>query len=163
MKKRLVYAGAFVLGLNDALVELTGMLAGLTLALQNTKLIALTGLVAGIAASLSMAASSYLSSKEDGHHGKEPGKAALYTGIAYIITVLLLVFPFFLFSVAAAAFGVSLSIAVLIIGAYCKYMSNIKKTSFWRRFGLMITISFGVALISFFVGWILRQVIGVGV
>lgn len=39
-EERLQYVGSMVLGLNDALVELTGTLAGLTLALQNTKLIA---------------------------------------------------------------------------------------------------------------------------
>ncbi|MGB4162852.1 MAG: VIT1/CCC1 family protein, partial [Bacillota bacterium] len=38
---RLNYISSIVLGLNDALVELTGTLAGLTFALQNTRLIAL--------------------------------------------------------------------------------------------------------------------------
>ena len=42
-EERLKYVGSVVLGLNDALVELTGALAGLTLALQNGPLIALTG------------------------------------------------------------------------------------------------------------------------
>ena len=54
-EERLQYVGSMVLGLNDALVELTGTLAGLSLALQNTKLIALSGLVTGISATLSMA------------------------------------------------------------------------------------------------------------
>jgi rubrerythrin len=53
----LEYVSSIVLGLNDALVELTGTLAGLTFALQNTRLIALTGLITGIAASFSMGAS----------------------------------------------------------------------------------------------------------
>jgi demethoxyubiquinone hydroxylase (CLK1/Coq7/Cat5 family) len=44
-EERLRYAGSIVLGLNDALVELTGALAGLTLALQNSRLIAMTGLI----------------------------------------------------------------------------------------------------------------------
>ena len=39
-----------VLDLNDALVELTGALAGRTLALENTKLISLTSLITGVAA-----------------------------------------------------------------------------------------------------------------
>jgi VIT1/CCC1 family predicted Fe2+/Mn2+ transporter len=64
-EERLRYTGSIVLGLNDALVELTGALAGLTLALQNTRLIALTGLITGIAASLSMAASEYLSTQTE--------------------------------------------------------------------------------------------------
>ena len=64
-EERLTYIGSMVLGLNDALVELTGALAGLTLALQNTRLIAMTGFITGIAASFSMAASEYLSTKSE--------------------------------------------------------------------------------------------------
>ena len=85
-EEALKYMGSVVLGLNDALVELTGALAGLTFAFQNTKLIALTGLITGISASLSMAASEYLSSRADGE--ENAGRSALYTGIAYIITVI---------------------------------------------------------------------------
>ncbi|MBN2188266.1 MAG: hypothetical protein JW699_02340, partial [Chitinispirillaceae bacterium] len=59
-EERLQYTGSMVLGLNDALVELTGALAGFTFALQNTKLIALTGSITGFAAALSMSASGYL-------------------------------------------------------------------------------------------------------
>ena len=65
-EEKLQYIGSVVLGLNDALVELTGTLAGLTFALQNTKLIGVAGLITGIAASLSMAASEYLSTKTEG-------------------------------------------------------------------------------------------------
>ncbi len=95
-EERLQYAGSVVLGLNDALVELTGALAGLTLALQNGKLIALSGLITGIAASMSMAASEYLSTRSE-ETSKHPVRAAIYTGIAYIVTVTLLVLPYLLF------------------------------------------------------------------
>ena len=94
-EERLQYAGSVVLGLNDALVELTGALAGLTLALQNTKLIALSGLITGIAASLSMAASEYLSTRSE-KTSKHPVRAAIYTGIAYITTVTMLILPYLL-------------------------------------------------------------------
>ena len=80
-EERLQYAGSVVLGLNDALVELTGALAGLTLALQNVELIALSGLITGIAASLSMAASEYLATRSE-KTDKHPIRAAIYTGIA---------------------------------------------------------------------------------
>jgi vacuolar iron transporter family protein len=163
MEKRLVYAGAFVLGLNDALVELTGALAGLTFALQNTSLIALTGLITGIAASLSMAGSSYLQSKEDQHHGKEPLMAAWYTGLAYIFTVLLLVAPYFIFDNPYTALPVTLLIAVTIILCYTIYVSKQRKTSFMPKFLEMTMISLGVAVISFGVGWLLRIVIGVDI
>lgn len=59
-EERLEYMGSVVLGLNDALVEFTGALAGFTLALSDSKLIALTGSITGIAAALSMASSEYL-------------------------------------------------------------------------------------------------------
>ena len=49
-EERLEYIGSIVLGLNDALVELTGALAGLTLALQDMRLIAIAGSITGIAA-----------------------------------------------------------------------------------------------------------------
>ena len=62
-EERLRYVGSMVLGLNDALVELTGALAGFTLAFRNTRLIAMASFITGIAASLSMAASEYLSTK----------------------------------------------------------------------------------------------------
>ena len=48
-EERLNYIGSIVLGLNDALIELTGVLAGLSFALQNTRLIAVAGLITGIA------------------------------------------------------------------------------------------------------------------
>jgi VIT1/CCC1 family predicted Fe2+/Mn2+ transporter len=54
-EERLEYVGAMILGLNDALVELSGSLAGFTLALQDSKLVAMVGMITGIAAALSMA------------------------------------------------------------------------------------------------------------
>jgi VIT1/CCC1 family predicted Fe2+/Mn2+ transporter len=89
-EERLSYVGSIVLGLNDALVELTGTLAGLTFAFQKGKLVAVSGIITGIAAALSMAASNYLASKADNdpkakgsplhgrslpHHGHTSGAA----------------------------------------------------------------------------------------
>ena len=64
-EESLRYAGSVVLGLNDALVELTGALAGLTFAFRDSHTIALAGLITGISAAFSMAASDYLSNKAD--------------------------------------------------------------------------------------------------
>ena len=83
------------LGVIGALIELTGALAGLTLALRNTQLIALTGSITGIAAALSMAASEYLSTKAEGG-SQQPLKAAFYTGMTYVVTVVLLIAPYLL-------------------------------------------------------------------
>ena len=64
-EERLHYIGAMVLGLNDALVELTGAIAGVTFALANTRLVALTGIITGVSATFSMAASNYLAERAD--------------------------------------------------------------------------------------------------
>lgn len=81
------YTRSVVLGLNDVLVEFTGALAGYTFALQHSKLVALTGAITEIAATLSMAASEYLSTRTDNEPAKNAIKAAMYTGIAYILRI----------------------------------------------------------------------------
>lgn len=151
--ERLNYAGSIVLGLNDALVEFTGTLAGLTFAFANSSIIAVTGIIMGIAASLSMAASGYLSSKEEENTEQNPIKAAIYTGIAYILTVILLVIPYFIFSNVYVSLAVMLLITVVIIAAYTFYISVAKEIAFKRRFMEMAFISLGVALLSFIIGY----------
>ena len=161
-EERLQYAGSVVLGLNDALVELTGALAGLTLALQNVKLIALSGLITGIAASMSMAASEYLSTRSEDTN-KQPIRAAIYTGIAYIITVALLVLPYLLFENYILDLIIALTIAVAIIAVFNYYISVAKGESFRARFLEMAGLSLGVALFSFVIGYFIRQWLGIEV
>ena len=84
-EERLKYVGSVVLGLNDALVEFTGTLAGLTFAIQNTQIIAVAGLIMGVAASLSMGASEYLSHGVLMGDQPDPVKASVYTGFAPIL------------------------------------------------------------------------------
>jgi len=162
-EERLQYAGSVVLGLNDALVELTGALAGLTLALQNGKLIALSGLITGIAASMSMAASEYLSTRSE-KTTKQPVRAAIYTGIAYIITVALLVMPYL---IMPERFYLDLVIAlttgVIIIAVFNYYISVAKGESFRERFLEMAGLSLGVAVFSFIIGYFIRQWLGIEV
>lgn len=161
---RLNYAGAIVLGLNDALVEFTGTIAGLTFAFGNNQIIALTGLIMGIAASLSMAASGYLASKEEEEkEDVNPITSAIYTGMAYIITVALLVFPYFVFDNPYHALWLMLVITVLIIASYTYYISIAKSLSFWKRFLEMAAISLGVALISFGIGILVKNYFGIEV
>jgi VIT1/CCC1 family predicted Fe2+/Mn2+ transporter len=161
-EERLRYAGSIVLGLNDALVELTGALAGLTLALQDVKLIALSGLITGIAASMSMAASEYLSTRSE-ETSKHPVRAAIYTGIAYIITVALLVLPYLLFEDYILDLIITLCIAVIIIAVFNYYISVAKGESFRARFTEMAVLSLSVAAFSFVIGYFIRQWLGVEV
>jgi len=150
------YMGSIVLGLNDALVELTGALAGFTFALQNTKLIALTGSITGIAAALSMGASEYLSTKSE-ETTKNPVKASIYTGGTYVVTVLILILPYLVLENFYVCLGCTLSAAILIIAFFNYYISVAKDVSFKRRFFEMTGLSLGVAGLSLFVGFIIRS------
>jgi VIT1/CCC1 family predicted Fe2+/Mn2+ transporter len=164
-EERIEYAGSIVLGLNDALMELTGALAGLTLALPNGKVIAMTGFITGVAASMSMAASGFLSAREeaDGNAMKRPLKSAAYTGVAYIVTVLILITPYLVLSNVYASAAVMMTLSVLIILSYNFYITTAKGLRLWRRFSQMAAISLGVACISFLVGMIARMLFGVDV
>ncbi len=161
-EERLNYAGSIVLGLNDALVELTGALAGLSFALQKTDLIAVAGLITGIAASLSMAASEYLSKKTEGDT-ENALKSSLYTGIAYIMTVVILVLPYFLLDHYLVCLAFTLLAALLIIFLFNYYISVAQDLNFRHRFFEMAGISMGVALLSFGIGFLVRTFLGVDV
>ncbi len=160
-EERLKYVGSIVLGLNDALVELTGTLAGLSFAFQNNQLIALSGLITGIAASMSMGASEYLSTRAEG--GENALKASLYTGAAYVLTVLLLVTPFFAFDSYTLSLPVTLLVAVLIIMVFNYYISVARDLSFRKQFAEMAGISLGVSALSFLVGVLVKTFLGVDV
>ncbi|MEZ4389219.1 MAG: VIT1/CCC1 transporter family protein [Candidatus Krumholzibacteriia bacterium] len=157
----LANVGSIVLGLNDALVELTGTLAGLSFAFQSTKLVALSGLVTGIAAAFSMAASEYLSQRADGLGSAR--RSALYTGLAYIVTVALLVGPYLVFADYRVCLAVTLVIAVLVILLFTAYLAVARGLDFRRRFLEMAGISLGVAAFSFVVGVVVKRLLGVDV
>ena len=158
----LQYVGSMVLGLSDALVELTGALAGLTLALANTRLIAMTGLITGIAASLSMAASEYLYTKSE-ETGQDPLKAALYTGTAYVFTVFFLILPYLLFDSLYLCLGIALANAIVVILAFTFYISVARDLSFREWFSEMASLSLGVAALSFGIGYVIRVFLGVDI
>ncbi|HPW72175.1 MAG TPA: VIT1/CCC1 transporter family protein [Bacteroides graminisolvens] len=160
-EEKLEYMGSVVLGLNDALVEFTGALAGFTLALSNAHLIALTGSITGIAAALSMASSEYLSTKSEEGDSKHPVKAAVYTGIAYIITVVALVAPFIFIENVLIALGLMLIMALTIIALFNYYYAVARGESFKKRFLEMAILSFTVAGISFLIGYALKTLTGI--
>ena len=157
----LQYVGSMVLGLNDALVELTGSLAGFTLAMQNTRLIALSGLILGISATFSMASSEFLSAKSEGR--SDALKSCTYTGIAYLVTVVLLIAPYLIFGNAQymLALACMLVIVILIIAGFTYYTSVAQDQPVKSRFIEMATISISVAVLSFLVGKVAKIFLGV--
>ncbi|MBR5505871.1 MAG: VIT1/CCC1 transporter family protein [Clostridia bacterium] len=162
-EERLQYVGSMVLGMNDALVELTGSLAGFTFAMQNTRLIALSGLILGISATFSMASSEFLSARSEGR--SDALKSCCYTGIAYLITVALLITPYLLIGnngYMGALFAM-IGVVILIIAGFTYYISVAQGERFKPKFLEMTLISVGVAVISFFVGILAKNFLGVDI
>jgi len=171
-EERLRYSGSVVLGMSDALVELTGALAGLTFALQDLRLVALAGLVTGIAAAFSMGASEYLSSRAE-KKSESAVKAAFFTWISYLITVFLLVSPYLLFNADipdyqglephVQALLCTFVIGPLIVAVFNFYVSVVEEVSFSSRFLEMAGILGVVSLISYVIGILLRGALGIEV
>lgn len=162
-EERLHYVGSMVLGLNDALVELTGTIAGLTFALANTRLVALSAIITGISATLSMAASNYLAERANGN--SKALKSSLYTGVAYLVAVAIMVTPYLLLpnELYIVALAVMLACVVLIILVFTYYLSVAQDLPFFKRFGEMALISLGVAAISFGIGLAAKALLGIDV
>ena len=160
-EERLQYVGSMVLGLNDALVELTGSLAGFAFALQNTRLIALSGLIVGISATFSMASSEFLAARSEGR--SDALKSCSYTGIAYLLTVIALIAPYLLLGSTQyiPALVCMLAVVVLIIAGFTYYTSVAMDQPFRSRFLEMAGISISVAVVSFIVGILAKQFLGV--
>jgi VIT1/CCC1 family predicted Fe2+/Mn2+ transporter len=153
--EKLKYVGSIVLGLNDALVELTGALAGFTLALGEIRLIALAGLITGIAGAFSMAASEYLSIKSEGEV-LHPVRAAVYTGVTYLCTVLFLILPYLVLDNPYLSLGITLTNALLVIFLFTCYVSVAQDIPFRKRFSEMAAISLGVAALTFGISYFVR-------
>ena len=162
-EERLQYVGSMVLGLNDALVELTGSLAGFAFALQNTRLVALSGLIVGISATFSMASSEFLAARSEGR--SDALKSCSYTGIAYLLTVVALIAPYLIFPETQfiPALICMLAVVILIIAGFTYYTSVAQDQSFGKRFVEMAGISIAVAVISFFVGILAKRFLGVDI
>ena len=160
-EERLQYVGSMVLGLNDALVELTGSLAGFAFALQNTRLIALSGLIVGISATFSMASSEFLAARSEGR--TDALKSCSYTGIAYLLTVVALIAPYLIFPVEQfiPALICMLAVVILIIAGFTYYTSVAQDQPFKSRFAEMAIISISVAVVSFVVGILAKRFLGV--
>ena len=160
-EERLQYVGSMVLGLNDALVELTGSLAGFAFALQNTRLIALSGLIVGISATFSMASSEFLAARSEGR--TDALKSCSYTGIAYLLTVIALIAPYLIFPTTQfiPALICMLAVVILIIAGFTYYTSVAQDQPFKSRFLEMAIISVTVAVVSFLVGILAKKFLGV--
>ena len=90
-------------------------------------------------------------------------KSTVFIGLSYLITVVLLILPYLLFPAGAYiwALAVTLLIAMMIIAGFNYYLSVAKERSFRRGFWTMAGISLGVAAISFLVGYVVKNILGI--
>lgn len=156
--EKLFYISAIILGLDDALVEISGSLAGYTFVIDNPKIIAMVGFITGVAATLSMAAAEYLSVKSDESSKLNYKKAALYTGIVYILTVSCLIFPYALNLNKFVSLILMMMIGLFIVFIFNFYVAITTKTKILTRFFRMSAIIVTVAIISFSIGYLVQQI-----
>jgi VIT1/CCC1 family predicted Fe2+/Mn2+ transporter len=156
-EKRLNYMSSIVSGLNDAMIELAGELAGFTFALQNPALIGFAGLIAGIAQFLSSSASEIeLFLTERTIENREAIKKSFLEGSIYLVTVFFLVTPFFMVQNPFIAMGISAFNSLIIIILFTYYVSIVKELSLKRMFSITFLITLGIGTLSFIIGWIVK-------
>ena len=160
-EERVAFISNIVLGLNDGLIELTGALVGFSFALQKPALVALTGAITGISAALSMASSAYLQARHDPERMREAKKSGIYTGIAYLIVVILLVAPFIILHDTHLALVMMFLIVFAIILCVSFYTAVLFDRRFRSQAGEMLMFSVGVALIAFLMGTLFRELTGI--
>ncbi|MGA3020530.1 MAG: VIT1/CCC1 family protein [Candidatus Micrarchaeales archaeon] len=161
-KGDLRYTQSIILGLNDGLVEILAVVAGIATVATTGFIVVIMGMIAGISGTLSMAGGVYLSSKSEKLVEKDTGmkdkqkilpmREAYYTGICYFAGALLAVLPF-IFGLSGIG-GVLLSIilvsAALIVAS--AVIAIISGTSIRRRSLEMLAISLGAAFITILFG-----------
>ena len=155
------YVSFIVLGLADALVEVTAIYTGSLGVYHSTILTGLAGIIAGAAASISMASAAYLQAKQ-GFKGS-PFVAAGYTGSSYFLSTLILAAPYFLTSTIFTAMVSSMTLCVLIIASVSWYNSIMTGSRFKKDFLELAGIMFATAIILFIIGLLIRHAFGISV
>lgn len=150
---------AIVLGMHDALVSQTGIIAGLAFALTDRHIIIMTGIISAVAAGLSMAASNYLAQKTaDNPWAMRDG---IITGITYLGVSFLLITPFFMTQNVRAAMASALIIAIIIIFVCNWGICKSGGKHFWRHTLEMLTICAGVSIVAFIIGELSKHALGI--
>lgn len=161
MTRNFKYSGAIVLGMHDALVSLTGMIGGLTMALADRKLIILSAVIASVAAGLSMGASCYLAEKT--HENNCAVRAGITTGAAYIVTCALLILPYIIIFDTYYAMLAAFAMAVVIIFGCNWFICRKRGCGFWRHAFEMLAICVGVSIVAFAIGEFAKFSLGVNI
>ena len=156
-EKRVAYLGFIVLGLADAIVEITGVHAGF-LGVTGTPLVAgVAGIIVGFAAAISMGSASYLQAKQDPE--KSASLSAIATGGAYLFSVVLLALPYFLIQAMIPAFITSTIVGIVLIAIFTFYGTVVfEGRKFWREFFEAFGLMLGTAVATFAWGVIVGKI-----
>ncbi|MCM1225241.1 MAG: VIT1/CCC1 transporter family protein [Lachnospiraceae bacterium] len=157
--KKYKYTGSLVLGMHDALVEISGIIAGLAFAFSDRNVIIMTAAIAAVAASLSMAAANFQAQRTE--NNPDALRAAIYTGIMYITTSTILILPFMVVTNRFWALGLMAIMAVLIIFGFNCSMGILTRRPFMNRFLEMLGICAGVSIASFAIGAAAKYFMGI--
>jgi VIT1/CCC1 family predicted Fe2+/Mn2+ transporter len=155
-EKRIAYVGFIVLGLADAIVEITGVHAGFLGVTGSTLLAGISGVIVGFAAAISMGSAAYLQAKQDTE--KSPFVSAAATGVSYLCSVICLALPYFLIRTMLTAFTLSTSVGILLIAGFTYYGAVVFDRKFWSEFGEAVALMLGTAGATFVVGTIAGKI-----
>ena len=148
---------AIILGMHDALVSLTGLIAGLYFAFNNASIIVISCILSSITAALSMGAANYLAVKTT--NKKHALHSACYTGGAYMVTCILLIFPFMVFTNHLISMISVVFMAILIIYFFNRFFYRGK--IFYKHFFEMLSICTTVSIIAFFIGEVANKIFNI--
>lgn len=150
--------GSIALGISDAIVELTGVLLGFASYTESPLQAAVAGIIVGVSAALSMTAAAYAQAKHE--TGRRPGVHAGFTGVFYMLTVLLLITPLVLGFPVAAAVPTSVALALALLALLSFYSSIVLEREFLREFAESASIVMAVAFAGYMIGVAARGVVG---
>ena len=157
MKKFFDIKGSIILGMHDAIVSLTGLIAGLAFAFTDKNITILSCIISSITASLSMGAANYLAVKTiNKNHAIY---AAIYTGVAYMATCAILILPLIIFYNRFIALSSVFILVILII-----YLFNFifyRRNQFAQHFYEMLVICLSVSLVAFIIGETAKYYLGI--
>lgn len=153
------YMGALVLGLADAIVEITAAHAGALGSTNSTIVAGVVGLIVGVGASISMASASFLQTKHE--VGKSPVVAALVTGVGYMVAVAFMSLPFFLthdiYVAFVASIAVAIALAFVLTFQAAVYAGRDFRFEFIQTVGLLL----GTAMFTYLLGKWLGGLFGI--
>ena len=155
-EKRIAYMGFIVLGLADAIVEITGVHAGFLGVTGSTLIAGVAGIIVGFSAAISMGSAGYLQAKQDTE--KSAILSGFLTWASYFCSVVLLALPYFLIHVMIPAFIVSTSVGIVLVAGFTFYGAIVFDRKFWREFFETVGLMLGTALATFLLGTIVGAV-----